>query len=232
MCTVDLRLQILGGLPFFAGLSAQELQEINKLFREQGYAPGQPVYFAGDQATRMFVVAAGKVKLIRHTLSGKDVLLDILTMGEFFGSLSTLPDDEYPDTAVAQTEVCALTIGKEDFRTILGHYPRVTVKVLDITAERLQAAHEMMRQLSAYSAERRIAHTLLKLGDKLGQAQDVGLLIQVPLSRDDLAEMTGTTPETASRVISQFQKDGLIQTGRQWVAITGREELEALIQDH
>lgn len=231
MCSVDLRLEILSQVPFFGGLSLEAITQINNLFREQGYTPGQPVYFAGDPAARLFVVAAGKVKLIRHTLSGQDVLLDILTPGEFFGSLSALGDDVYSDTAQAQTEICVLSIGAEDFRAILGTYPSIAINVLDIVAERLKAAHEMVRQLSAHSVERRIAYTLMKLAEKLGEEREFGLLIQMPLSRDDLAEMTGTTTETASRIMSHFQKDNLIRCGRQWVAITDRERLSVIAAD-
>jgi CRP-like cAMP-binding protein len=94
-------------------------------------------------------------------------------------------------------------------------------------AERLQTAHETIRQLSAFPVERRIASVLLKLSEKLGEAHDEGLLIQVPLARQDLADMAGTTVESASRVMSQFQKQGLIRSGRQWVAITDLAGLAA-----
>lgn len=231
MCTVDLRLEILSQVPFFAGLSAGEIAEVNALFREEGHTPGETIYFVGDPAMRLYVVAAGKVKLMRHTLSGQDVLLDILTPGEFFGSLSALDDEEYRDTAQAQTMCCVLRIAAEEFQTILQRYPSVALRVLDLMAERLRAAHETVRQLSAHSVEQRIAATLLKLAEKLGEEKEEGLLIQVPLSRQDLAEMTGTTPETASRVMSQFRTAGLIRSGRQWVAITDRAGLSAIAED-
>jgi CRP-like cAMP-binding protein len=189
------------------------------------------IYLTGDPAKRLYVVAAGKVKLLRHTLKGKDVLLDILQPGEFFGSLAALGDDEYTETAQAQTDSCVLGVDSDSFRKILDLHPQVALKVLDTLAERLKSAQEMVRQLSAHSVERRIAYTLLKLGEKLGQEEEVGLLIQVPLSREDLAQMTGTSPETASRVLSQFQKDSLIESGRQWVSITDREALEAIAQE-
>jgi CRP-like cAMP-binding protein len=230
MCSVDLRLEILSQVPFFAGLPPDAITRINQLFREQGYTAGETIYFAGDPATRLYVVASGKVKLIRHTLGGQDVLLDIMTPGEFFGSLSALGDDEYSDTAQAQTEACVLGIGSEDFRTSLGAYPFIAITVLDIVTQRLKAAHEMVRQLSAHSVERRIAYTLIKLGQKLGEEKEIGLLIQMPLSREDLAAMTGTTTETASRIMSQFQKDNLIRSGRQWVAITDRKRLADLAE--
>jgi CRP-like cAMP-binding protein len=100
-----------------------------------------------------------------------------------------------------------------------------------MTAVRLREAQATIQQLSVSSVEQRIAFTLLKLADKLGEPHETGLLIQMPLSREDIAAMTGSTPETASRVMTQFQKRRLIETGRQWVAITNREELAKLAQD-
>lgn len=231
MCSVELRLEILSHVPFFAGLSEPAISDINQHFIERGFTAGETIYFAGDPAMCLYVVADGKIKLLRHSWSGKDVLLDLLTTGEFFGSLSTLEDDYYPDTAQAQTAACVLSIGSEDFRAILDNYPQAALKILDITAERLKSAHETIRQLSAFPVEKRIAHTLLKLGEKIGQKEPVGLLIQVPLSRDDLAEMTGTTTETASRIMSQFQKVGLVESGRQWVAIKDQNRLAAILGD-
>jgi CRP-like cAMP-binding protein len=82
--------------------------------------------------------------------------------------------------------------------------------------------------LSALPAEARIANTLIILGVKFGKPSDAGLLLHVPLTREDLAAMTGTTTETASRVISQFQKDGLVQSGRQWLALCDMDRLSAI----
>lgn len=227
-CSVGLRLQILGQVPFFVGLSQADLEKINLLFREQGYAPNEIICFAGDPAERLFVVADGRVKLMRYSLAGKNVLLDMLATGEFFGSLSTMEDAPYPDTAEAQTQTCVLSISVDDFRRILEQHPPVVLKVLDITAVRLRAAQELVQQLSSLPVEGRIASLLLVLSKKFGKPESVGCLIQVPLARDDIAAMTATTPETASRVMSQFQKDGLIQTGRQWVAISNQASLEQI----
>ncbi len=231
MCSIDVRLRILSQVPFFAGLKEEEIVEINQRFREHGFSAEETIYFAGDPATHLYVVADGRVKLMRHTASGKEVLLELLTPGEFFGSLSSAEADEYADTAIAQTPACVLEIEKPSFRGLLARYPSVALKVLEIISERLQAAQEQVRQLSAFSVEKRIAATLVKLGDKFGEQQEVGLLIQVPLSRDDLAQMTGTTTETASRVMSVLQKEGLIESGRQWVAIADYEGLKALASE-
>jgi CRP/FNR family transcriptional regulator, nitrogen oxide reductase regulator len=230
MCSVDVRLQILGRVPFFSGLKHADLEQINRLFHEHGYGPADTICFAEDPALSLFVVADGRVKLMHHSLSGKNVLLDMLQPGEFFGSLSTLGDSVYPDTAEAQTQTCILSINANDFRRILEQYPSVTLRVVDITAARLRTANERIRQLSAVSVDGRIANILLLLSKKFGKSSGGGLLIESPLTRDDLAAMSGTTTETASRVMSQFQKDGLIQTGRKWVSILDPAGLQQIAE--
>jgi CRP/FNR family transcriptional regulator, nitrogen oxide reductase regulator len=227
-CSVDLRLKILRRVPFFARLPADTVAEVNRLFREHGYTAGEAIYFAGDPARRLYVIATGKVKLMRPTLQGQEILLDLLVPGEFFGSLSVLGDETYPDTAEAQTSCCALTIAAEDFQTILSRHPAVLLAVLEVVSGRLKKAHEMVKQLSADPVERRIASALLTLAEKVGEPQGGAVLIQTPLSRQDLAAMTGATTETVSRVMSQFRKGGLIRSGRQWIAISDRGRLARL----
>lgn len=230
LCSIDLRMKILHGVPFFSDLTHEQIAEINRQFHEKGFEKGDYLYFAGDPAESLFIIAEGRVKLLRHTAAGKDVMLDLLIPGEFFGTLSTASGSLYQDTAQAVTSICALAIDRDNFRSILTQYPTVGMKVLDTVSTRLEAAHATIQQLSAQSAEKRIATTLLHLAAKLGESHDVGLLIQTPLTRDELAEMTATTPETASRVISQFQKEGWISTGRQWIAISDINGLTKIAQ--
>lgn len=230
LCSVELRLKILHGTPFFSDLTHEQIVEVNRLFHEKGFDKGEYVYFAGDAAESLYIIAEGRVKLLRHASSGKDVMLDLLVPGEFFGTLSTSTESQYQETAQAVTSICALSIDRDQFRGILQQFPTVSMKVLDIVAARLETAHATIQQLSAQSAEKRIAATLLRLAAKLGENHDVGLLIQTPLTRDELAEMTATTPETASRVISQFQKEGWIATGRQWIALTNEDALTEIAQ--
>jgi CRP-like cAMP-binding protein len=151
---------------------------------------------------------------MRYTLDGKEIMLDILKQGEFFGSLAPVEGGTYPETAQSQTPVCALSIVRKDFRDFLETHPAVVLKVMDTMAHRLQEAHERVRQLSAYTVEQRIAFALLKLAEKAGGQSDLGRLIQLPLSWADLAALAGTTPETASRVMSSFQEEGAVRSGR------------------
>ncbi|HWR65995.1 MAG TPA: Crp/Fnr family transcriptional regulator [Bellilinea sp.] len=230
LCSMDLRLHILHGVPFFSALRHEQIEEINQQFHEKGFSLGDFLYYSGDPAESLYIIAEGRVKLLRHTTSGKDVLLDLLIPGEFFGGLSTASGSTYFETAQALTSVCALTISRDNFRAILTRYPDVGMQVLDLVTARLEAAHATIQQLSSQSADQRIAYTLLNLAGKLGETHEVGLLIQTPLSRDELADMTATTPETVSRVISQFQRDGYINTGREWIAVTDLSALREIAE--
>jgi CRP-like cAMP-binding protein len=230
-CSIDLRLEILGKLPFLASLSADELAAANKRFRAGDYAAGEAIYFTGDPATHLYVVASGQVRLMQHSPMGKDVLLDVLQPGEFFGSLTPGAGEPFAETAQAQANACILGINAEDFRELMTAYPPVALAVLDLTTRRLLAAQETVRRLSAYPMEQRLAAMLVRLAEKLGEPHPEGLLIQTRLSREDLAQMTAATPETVSRIMAQFQKEGLVNSGRQWVAITDLDGLKRLAED-
>lgn len=214
-CSIDLRLRILGRLPFFAGLPHKAVENINQHFVEVGYQPGERIYTAGDPAERLYVVAEGKVKILKHAAAGRDVLLDILSTGEFFGNLTVLGVAAYTDSAEAKAPACVLSIRSDSFRQILDEHPGLALKTLDVMAARLNDANQRVLQLSSMPVEKRMAIALQKLASKLGRQKEAMLLIDVPLSRDDLAEMTSATPETVSRVMSQMQSSGVIESGRQ-----------------
>lgn len=228
LCTVAARLDILSNLPFFQGLAEADLVKINEMFHQNDFAEGEIIALAGDPADHLYVIAEGRVKLLHHSLAGRQILLDLLTTGEFFGAIAGFGGEVYAETAQAMSPTCILVVDRESFRQIIGWHPQTAMKVIDIMAARLRAANERVQRLSTMTVEARIADLLLKLTRKFGEKKGVGLLLQVPLSRSDLAGMTGTTPESASRVISQFTRDGLIRSGRGWIALTDPAALQVI----
>lgn len=215
-------------MPFFQHLKSADIEWVNSLFHEEGFQQDEVICHAGDRAERFYVIAEGRVKLIRHSLTGRDILLDLLKPGEFFGAFSGAEEDFYPETAQALSPCCILVISRQTIQQILNRLPTVAVNMIGIVSKRLQSANERVQQLSSLPVEGRVASILLMLADKFAVKSPVGLLLQVPLTREDLAGMTGTTTESASRVMSQFQKDGLIRSGRGWVALVDREGLQAI----
>lgn len=230
-CTTDYRLKIIGRLPFFKHLPAAAIQDINVLFHDRGYSAGETIYFEGDEAQHLFLTAMGRVRLSRSTTAGREVVLDMLHGGEYFGNLRALGAAGYAETAVSHTDTCVLQISSGDFETVLSRHPDITLKVLEAVGRRLEESRELVKQLSTYTVEQRIASALLRLATRLGEPREQGELIQLPFSRQDLAAMTGATAETVSRVMSRFTEGGLVRSGRKWVAVADRKGLEALIHE-
>lgn len=228
-CTIDIRMDKLSDVPFFKSLDREKLQQINAKFDASHFEAGAQIYYEGERATMLRVVVYGAVKLIRHTDDGKDILVDMLKPGEYFGSLTEIGDGVYSETAIAQSDVCILSLNNHEFRTVLNDHPSVAIAVLDIATYKLNAARKRIQQITTLPVEKRIAYILMRLCDKFGEKSDVGMLLQLPLSRKDLADMVGTSTETASRIMSRFQQDELITSGRQWVAIKDVDALSKVV---
>lgn len=231
VCSLEYQLKIIGRLPFFRHLAPEAIHEINRLFEDRDVTAGQAVYFEGDASERLYLVAMGKIKLVRHTPSGREILLDILQGGEYFGNLAAIGGQDYTETAIAQTDGCILQISASNFEKVLMQYPGVTIKVLKAVTQRLEESQEIIKQLSSYTIDRRVAAALVRLARKLGEQQQRGVLIQLPLSRQDLAAMTGATIETVSRAMSRFSAEGLISTGRKWVSVNDLARLEEFAKE-
>lgn len=229
-CSTELRARILSQVPYFHGLPASAIAAVNRLFRSVDYPAGATLYHEGEPAQALFLVAHGRVKLLRHSVSGNEVVLDLLSQGDPFGGLTVLGRRHYSQSAVAQTSCCVLTITPVDFRYLLCTYPEVALSALDGLAHELEAARDTIRSLSTLPVEARIAQVLLDLANRLGEVDDAGVLIQSPLSQQDLAAMVATTAETVSRVISGLRRRGYVETGRQWIRLCDRAGLARLAE--
>lgn len=229
-CSLDLRLRILGNLPFFTDIAKPELAAISAFFIERGYSPSEAIYLEGAEAERLYVLADGKVKLLKFSANQREVLLGILKPGDFFGNFTYVNGDTYRESAIALTQACTLSISNQDFRTIVDRTPQLAIRSMQIMAARLNAATEQVLQLGSMTVEQRLALTLLNLDEKLGLNRHGLRVIDVPLSQEELAGMTATTPESVSRWMSQMRKLGVIQSGRKWVSLLKPDYLRQLLQ--
>lgn len=209
-------------MPFFQGLPDSVISWINPFFSEKDFGCGEIICLSGDTAEHLFIIADGIVGLLKLSMTGKEILLNLLRQGEFFGGLSGLGNDVYPETAQAHTSCCILVIDRQAFHTVLERHPTIAFNVIDIMAKRLKEANDYVHRLSAMSVDAQIANLLLMLMAKFGKKRRNDILLQVPLTRDDLAAMTGATTESVSRIMSRMKQEGLIDSGRGWVAIVDR----------
>ncbi|MGC5626704.1 Crp/Fnr family transcriptional regulator [Georgenia sp. Z1344] len=227
-CTPQLRLAVLGRDPLFTGLPPAELAAVDTHFRARHYAAGEPIYHSGDPADRLFIPAAGLSRVSRTAIDGRETLLGLHGPGESFGALPSLGVGTYPDDARALTFTCLLHVSSEQFAALVDELPRVAVAALHRIGQRLAEAHESVHLLSGAPLEQRLAAALLVLAEKIGEPWEGMTLLQAPLGREDLAALTGSATESVSRLLSRWRRDGLVESGRRWVALADIDRLAAV----
>lgn len=190
---------------------------------------GETIWIAGAPSDFSAIVASGFVKLTRTTPSGQEVAMDLMGPGQAFGLLVALEGRPFPLSAIAVTACWYLKIPT---RVLLDLYHRsgaLKEQIIRTLSPRLRRAHEMMSRLSTGSAEERIAAVLLILGDSYGVAKGNKFRLTVPLTRQEIGEMAGTTVETTIRVMSRWQKEGLLRTDHHILTVLSKDELERIL---
>jgi CRP-like cAMP-binding protein len=221
------RLELLQRIPLFATLTADQIALFADRFRVDAFAADTFIFLEGDPADRLWVVQDGQVKIIKHSADGQENILEVILPGEMFGGAGIL-FPEHPATAVAMTATTILSLERGEYLQLARQFPDIALRIIAILGERLRAAMKM-RALSTDRVDIRLAHILLKLCDKVGAKTDQGVKINLPLSRQDLADMTGTTIETAIRIMSRFRKEGLVFTEPGgYIVVTDCDRMRAL----
>ena len=219
------RRDILQAMPFFAGLSERDWEKVIDLFSERQYQKDDYIFLEGEAPEALYIIRTGKVKVLRHSTDGKDVVLRVGGAGHLLGTVAVFDGGGYPGTAQVIEECTALVIARNDCLTLVNRYPVFALAVISDLGSRLRSSAEQIRSLAVERVEQRIARVLLKLAETAGSDSPEGRVIEMPLTRQDVADMTGTTVETAIRVMSKFRRLELIKTRRGKVVLV---ELVAL----
>jgi CRP/FNR family transcriptional regulator, nitrogen oxide reductase regulator len=212
-CTPAVRLAVLGATPLFTTLTPAGLAGVNARCRAVAVDEGETIHRTGEPAQRLYVVATGLVKLLRHAADGRTVMHDLVAPGESFGALQALGDPAYGHDAVVIRGGCLLTLAAADFDALLTEVPGVATAALSITARRLREAQGAVDALSTLPVEGRLAAGLLRLARKVGRATEAGTQLTERVSQVDLAALTGTTPESVSRTFARWRRLGLLLDG-------------------
>ena len=231
-CPRPARLSVLAGSEWFGCLDGQELAEVESLMIRRAWTAGDRLFHAGDEADALFMVARGRVKLQQVRPDGSEVVTDVLAPGEVCGALGILARPFQRHTAEALVDTCTLGIRQSDLRRVLTEHPQVALHVIDQVSARLARAESLIGAQATRTVPARLATTLLRLAAKLGRERGAqGVLLEVPLSRADLAGLARSTPESVSRVLSRWKEEGLIDSGRRWVSLLDRACLERIARE-
>jgi CRP/FNR family transcriptional regulator, nitrogen oxide reductase regulator len=217
-------------LPLFAGLDAAALDAILATARCVRHPKNTAVFQQGEQATFFFVLLHGHVRATKATPAGDQIVVRYVSPGETFGVATAIGLDRYPATATAVDDSVVLSWPSSTWPRLVAQYPSLATNTLQMVGSRLQEAQTRIAEMSTEQVERRIAHALLRLANQAGRKVGRGVKIDFPISRQDIAEMTGTTLHTVSRTLSLWEQQGMVESARQSVVLTDPHRLFALAE--
>jgi CRP-like cAMP-binding protein len=221
---------LVANLPLFAGLDVAELDAILSEARTARYAKNAAVFEQGEDAHSFFVLLHGHVRASKMTSAGEQVVVRYVAPGEVFGVAKAIGLTRYPATATAVDDSVALVWPSAAWPRLVTQHPALANNALQTVGARLQETHTRVIEMSTQQVERRVAHALLRLAKQAGRKVEHGVEIDFPISRQDIAEMTGTTLHTVSRTLSAWEQHGLIESGRQRIVLRDPHRLFQLAE--
>ncbi len=216
--------------PVFKGLGQEELGAILEAATTRLVAAKTPVFVQGQTAEEFFVLMHGHLKVVQTTADGQQIIIRIVEPGELYGVAMALGRPDYPGTAIAIEESITLVWPSSAWPRLVAQAPALAINALQTIGQRLQDAHARIREFSTEEVERRVAHLLLRIVKASGR--DPGELadVEFPMTRQDVAEMTGTTLFTVSRILSSWEQDGIVAGGRGRISVKEPVRLRAIAE--
>lgn len=226
MATIDISL--VAKLPLFAGLSPAELDAVLQEARSIRVPKNGHVFEQGEDAHSFFVLLHGHVRASKVTPAGEQIVVRYVAPGETLGVAMAIGLSRYPATATAVDDSIVLAWPTAAWPRLVEQYPALATNTLRTVGSRLQETHSRVIEMSTQQVEQRVAHALLRLAKQSGRKVEAGVQIDFPISRQDIAQMTGTTLHTVSRLLSGWEQKGLIESGRQKIVLREPHQLVVL----
>lgn len=202
---------VLKQVSLFANVDEAELERLGSTLQEQSFPKDTPVVSRDEQGDAMYIITKGRMKVVIQGDGDREVILTILKAGEFFGEMALL--DSLPRSAdVISLEPCkVLVLKRANFVAHIRQSPDIAINVMAELSLRLRRADEVISNLALLDVYSRVAHILIDLAKRDGEDVDEGILIKYRPTQQDIASMIGTSRETVSRVLSEFQRRGFIE---------------------
>ncbi|MGE0847038.1 MAG: Crp/Fnr family transcriptional regulator [Flavobacteriaceae bacterium] len=211
---------LIAGLPGFAGMSGEDLDHVLSLARPGRYEKDTEIFSQDEEARSFFLLLSGHIRVVRTTADGHQVIARYINEGELFGIAVVMGKATYPASAVAAVECVVLTWPNSAWPDLQSRVPGFGATAMQTVGARLQDAQTRVVEMSTQQVEQRIASAVLRLVTQSGRKTENGIEIDFPITRQDIAEMTGTTLHTVSRLLSAWEEQGIVSGGRQKVTVT------------
>jgi len=221
---------VVADVPLFSGLTPGDLDEILREARSVRYAKDAAVFEQGAAAESFFVLLHGHLRVEKTTPLGHQIVVRYVSPGEIFGVAQALALQQYPATAVAAVDSIVLCWPSAAWPRLTAKFPALAANALQTVGRRLQDTQTRVLEMSSEQVGQRIAHVLLRLARQAGRKTAGGIEIDFPISRQDVAEMTGTTLHTVSRILSAWEQRGFVEGGRQRIVLRDPHALFGLAE--
>ncbi len=224
-------LDLLSETVIFHRLKQTQLQEIVSAAHQFRAKRRSFLFYQGEPADAFYVILEGNARLAQITPQGRQVIMHYFGPGDVMGFIVVLANAEYPVTAELTSDCVMLSWDRKLAIHLMEQHPRLAVNGMEMVAGRFWELQNRYRELATQRVERRVAHAILRLSGPSSGHDSSKPSPTLPLSRQDLAEMTGTTLFTVSRICSQWEQQGLLATGREQITLLQPEELSAIAED-
>ncbi len=222
------KIRYLASTPIFSGLDDEELKQLAPLVIERQLKRNTAIFHENYPAAAFYLVKRGRMKIYKMSRDGREQVLAILGEGQIFGDVPVFDGGPYPAGATTVDDAEIYLIPSNDFRQLLRRHPEIALKVIKVLGQRLRQAMELVRDLSFKQAPHRLAGLLLKLARESGsETADGTVEVDLSMSRQEIAEVVGTSRETVTRELKKLERAGIIRIDRRLVTILDRERLRS-----
>ena len=214
----------------FSELTDQQLADVAAIVRDRSYQPGQFVFIEGEPGEALFILKQGLIKLTKRTEDGREHILHFVNPGEVFAEVVLFDEKgRYPATAEVQQDTVVGVIRNSDMTALISSNSEIAVSLLAFMARRLRQAQDRSMNLALNDVRRRLVFILLDLASEHGTLTDQGIVLNLALTHQELANMVGTSRESANRIINDLKKSGALETNRQQIIILDKQTLRNMV---
>lgn len=219
---------LLVGVPPFRRLEKRQIREILDLAVSKRFDEGVTVFSQGMVAERFYLLLDGYIRVQKTTPGGETIIAMHIAPGQLFGIAPALGRETYPATALTAAETLALSWPVRLWDEFVAKYDGFASETYKVVGDRLAEVQAQLAELATQAVEQRLASALLRMVNQSGRKVDNGIEIGFPLTRQNISEMTGTTLHTVSRVLSAWQKQGIVESTRRHIVVTQPHQLVLL----
>jgi len=223
-----MKIDLIRRVPLFATLTDAEFSNLSHIFIVRSYRKNQVIFLEEETGNYMYIVLAGKVKVTKSTPGGKDSILAIHQTGDFFGEMALLDGKTSPATVAAMEDCRIASISSIDFHRYLMQSDKVIKQIIQVLCSRLRQVWGQVQALTYSNAESRIRSGLLQMARRHGVRDARGIIINLKITHQEIAEMVGTSRETVTRTLARLQKDAIIEIDHRRIVLLNPKALEPL----